>query len=276
MVGLVARPQPPGTSAPPPPRSAAARGGLGGAFAAAVAFVGYLGQVARALVSGPTYHGETIRLMAVLVQRCLLPVGLAVAPVGAVISLQGLEIFRLFGLERMLSSLLGTAVFREYSPALSAVMVAAQAGSSIAARIGTMKVRGQIDALAVMSVDPIRYVVVPGVIACTLVGPMLSIITNVLGIASGWLFAVPLGGVDHGAFMEHLTAQITPADLWVGLGKTTLFGLGVGLIAGFMGLRTTGGAAGVGRAANDTVVQTIILILVVDYLVGLALLGAGV
>jgi phospholipid/cholesterol/gamma-HCH transport system permease protein len=232
-------------------------------------------QVFVATFTAPRYLGETLRMMDVLVKRCIVPVGLAVAPVGAVISLQGIAIFKLFGAERMLSSFLGTAIFREYSPALASVMVAAQAGSSIAARIGTMKVRGQIDALAVMSVDPVRYVVVPGVLACVIVTPLLSVITNFLGIMSGWVFAVPLGGIDHGAFMEHLTAQITPADLWVGLGKCALFGTGVGLIAGYLGLRVKHGAASVGKAANDTVVNTIVLILLTDYAVSMVLLGLG-
>lgn len=235
----------------------------------------FMGGVARATFSPPFYWAETLRLMNVLVLRCIIPVSLAVAPVGAVISLQGISIFKLFGAERMLSSFLGTAIFREYSPALASVMVAAQAGSSIAARIGTMKVRGQIDALAVMSVDPVRYVVVPGVIACVFVAPLLSILTNLLGVFSGWVFAVPIGGVDHGAFMENLTAQITPADLWIGLGKCSVFGLGVGLIAGYLGLNVGRGAADVGKAANDTVVSTIVLILLVDYAVSMMLLGAG-
>ncbi len=233
-------------------------------------------DVVRAMLSRPFFGEELFRTMWLLVKRCLVPVGLAVAPVGAVISLQGLELFRMFGLDRMLSSLLGTAIFREYSPALASVMVAAQAGSSIAARIGTMRVRGQIDALAVMSVDPMRYVVVPGVIACACVTPLLNVLTNFLGLFSGWLFAVPLGGVDHGAFMEHLTAQVTPADLWVGLGKCLLFGTSVGLMAGFLGMRVSGGAESVGKAANDTVVATIVMILVVDYIVSYVLLGVGV
>lgn len=240
------------------------------------AMFAFFGDVLYIAATRPRYIAETVRIMAALVKRCILPVGLAVAPIGAVISLQGLEIFRMFGLERMLSSLLGTAIFREYSPALASVMVAAQAGSSIAARIGTMRVRGQIDALAVMSVDPMRYVVVPGVIACFFVTPLLNVMTNVLGLVSGWFFAVPLGGVNHGAFIEHLTAQITPADLWVGLGKCALFGTAVGLIAGYLGMNTRGGAEAVGKAANDTVVYTIVLILLVDYVVSMALLGAGI
>jgi phospholipid/cholesterol/gamma-HCH transport system permease protein len=238
------------------------------------AIAAFFGDVVRTGLTRPRYVGETVRLMWILVGRCILPVGLAVAPVGAVISLQGLDLFRMFGLDRMLSSLLGTAIFREYSPALASVMVAAQAGSSIAARIGTMRVRGQIDALAVMSVDPMRYVVVPGVIACAVVTPLLNVLTNILGVASGWVFAVPLGGVDHGAFMEHLTAQVTPADLWIGLGKCVLFGTSVGLLAGYLGMKVKGGAEAVGQAANDTVTQTIVLILLVDYVVSMMLLGA--
>ncbi len=239
------------------------------------AIAAFFGDVVRTAATSPRYFGETLRIMWILVGRCIIPVGLAVAPVGAVISLQGLELFRMFGLDRMLSSLLGTAIFREYSPALASVMVAAQAGSSIAARIGTMRVRGQIDALAVMSVDPMRYVVVPGVIACAVVTPLLNVLTNILGVASGWLFAVPLGGVDHGAFMEHLTAQVTPADLWIGMGKCVLFGTSVGLLAGYLGMKVKGGAEAVGQAANDTVTQTIVLILLVDYLVSMMLLGAN-
>ncbi|HFE45508.1 MAG TPA: ABC transporter permease [Nannocystis exedens] len=235
----------------------------------------FTGEVLRSLFTGPRYITETIRMADVLMRRCVIPVGLAVAPVGAVISLQGVSVFKMFGAESVLSSMLAPAIFRQYSPALASVMVAAQAGSSIAARIGTMKVRGQIDALAVMSVDPIRYVVVPGFLACLFIAPLLNILATALGLASGWFFAVPISGINSGAFAANLYTQVTMVDVWVGLGKCTLFGGAVGLIAGFLGLRTTGGAAGVGRAANSTVVYTIILILVVDYMVSLLLLKLG-
>lgn len=244
-------------------------------LSASAAFVDLLFAIGRCLATGPRYFSETLRMMDLLIRRCLIPVGLAVAPVGAVISLQGAGLFRMFGAESLLSSLLATAIFREYSPALASVMVAAQAGSSIAARIGTMKVRGQIDALAVMSVDPIRYVVVPGLIACAIVTPLLNVLTTMLGLASGWFFAVPVSGIDHGSFMANLMAQVTAVDLLVGLGKCMVFGTAVGLIAGFLGLRTSGGSLGVGKAANDTVTYTIVLILVVDYFVSMGLLYLG-
>jgi phospholipid/cholesterol/gamma-HCH transport system permease protein len=244
-------------------------------LSASAAFVDLLVAIGRCLATGPRYFAETLRMMDLLIRRCLIPVGLAVAPVGAVISLQGAGLFRMFGAESLLSSLLATAIFREYSPALASVMVAAQAGSSIAARIGTMKVRGQIDALAVMSVDPVRYVVVPGLIACAIVTPLLNVLTTMLGLASGWFFAVPVSGIDHGSFMANLMAQVTAVDLLVGLGKCMVFGTAVGLIAGFLGLRTSGGSLGVGKAANDTVTYTIVLILVVDYFVSMGLLSLG-
>lgn len=239
------------------------------------AVVVYLFAILRSLVTGPRYLGETIRISDLLVCRCLIPVGLAVAPVGAVISLQSVHLLRSMGTEGLLSSLLATSVFREFSPALASVMVAAQAGSSIAARIGTMKVRGQIDALAVMSVDPIRFVVVPGLIACALITPLLNVLATLLGIASGWLFAVPICGVDHGTFMVNLYSQVSLVDLYIGLGKCLVFGTAVGLIAGYLGLSTTGGAEGVGRAANNTVVYTIVFILVADYIASMTLLSLG-
>ncbi len=229
----------------------------------------------RCICTRPRFIGETFRMMQLLAMRCLIPVGLAVAPVGAVISLQGVQAFRELGADSLLSSMLATAVFRQYSPILASVMVAAQAGSSIAARIGTMKVRGQIDALAVMSVDPVRYVVVPGFIACALITPLLDVITTVLGVISGWFFAVPVSGVNHGAFMDNLYSQVSPIDLYVGMGKCAVFGGAVGLIAGYLGMHTSGGAAGVGRAANNTVVYTIVMILVVDYFASVALLAMG-
>ncbi|MBL9105938.1 MAG: ABC transporter permease [Myxococcales bacterium] len=235
----------------------------------------YLLAIVRSLVTGPRYLGETVRIADLLVRRCLVPVGLAVAPVGAVISLQSVHILRSMGTEGLLSSLLATSVFREFSPALASVMVAAQAGSSIAARIGTMKVRGQIDALAVMSVDPIRYVVVPGLVACALITPLLNILATILGIASGWLFAVPICGVDHGTFMVNLYSQVSMVDLYVGMAKCLVFGTAVGLIAGYLGLQTSGGAEGVGRAANNTVVYTIVFILVADYAASMILLSLG-
>ncbi len=250
-------------------------GRSGGLLESLSAVLTYIFSILRALCTGPRYLAETLRISDVLVRRCLIPVGLAVAPVGAVISLQGVHIFRSFGAEELLSSLLATAIFREYSPALASVMVAAQAGSSIAARIGTMKVRGQIDALAVMSIDPVRYVVVPGLIACAIVTPLLNLLTTLLGLASGWFFAVVLAGCDHGSFMANLYAQVGLIDLWVGLGKCLVFGTAVGLIAGYLGLRTSGGAAGVGRSANNTVTYTIVLILVGDYLASMLLLSLG-
>ena len=232
-------------------------------------------QLLRCILTGPRYLRETIRVMELLARRCLVPVGLAVAPVAGVIALQGVQAFREYGVEGLLSSMLATSILRQYSPTLASIMVAAQAGSSIAARIGTMKVRGQIDALAVMSVDPLRYVVVPGLIACMIVTPLLNVIATFLGIVSGWFFAVPVAGINDGAFFDNLYSQVSPLDLWIGMGKCAFYGAGVGLIAGYVGMATSGGAAGVGRAANRTVVYTIILILVADFVIGTLLLNQG-
>ena len=209
-----------------------------------------------------------------LLRRCFIPVSLAVSPIAAVTALQGLEVLRLFGAEDRLSAFLGSTVLREYSPALAGVMIAAQAGSSIAARIGTMTLRGQLDALAMMGVAPMSYVVAPGLVACMIVSPVLSVWTDLIGIFAGWCFAVGRGGVNHGSFMQNLSLYVTSLDLGLGLVKCTFFGAIVGVVAGYHGMRVRGGAAAVGKAANDTVVHAIVAILISDYLIGMIVLKA--
>lgn len=236
----------------------------------------YLKGLLQALLTGPRYIEQTLVAMQSLARSCLLPVSFAVGPVAAVTSLQGLQIFRLFGAESMLASFLGSAVLREYSPALSSVMIAAQAGSSIAARIGTMKLRGELDALSMMSVDPIRYVVVPGVVACAVIAPLLSIWTNVVGLFAGWLLAVPLGGVNHGAFMEQLRMGVTMGDVLIGMTKCVIFGTLIGVMAGYCGLQAQKNASAVGRSANQTVLRSIVGILIFDYIIGFMMLGGGI
>jgi phospholipid/cholesterol/gamma-HCH transport system permease protein len=234
-------------------------------------------EFAKALLlaarAGPRHGDQFVESFALLIRRCILPVSIAVAPVAAVTALQGLAIFRLFGVEDRLSAFIGTTVLREYSPALASVMIAAQAGSSIAARIGTMKLRGQIDALAMLGLDPMRYVVWPGIWACIVVAPLLSVWTDWLGIVAGWVLAVPVGGVDHGAFVANLLIFVRPLDIFLGLAKCMIFGAVVGVLAGYHGSVAQRQAAAVGRAANLTVVRAIVFILAFDYIFGTLTLG---
>jgi phospholipid/cholesterol/gamma-HCH transport system permease protein len=245
-------------------------------------FITELGAIAlfgfRALawaVTPPFFFRETLRQMARVGGRCLVPVICVVAPFGMIITLQGLQIVNLFGVQRMLSSILVVSLLRELSPGLTGIMMAAQAGSTAAAELGTMRVKDEVDALSVMAVNPFQYLVVPRLIALTLMCPLVNAIACFSGIASGYVSAVILKGVNRGAFMANLYSFVDAMDIWGGIVKTLVFGFIIGLISCYYGYRVKGGAEGVGKAANDAVVRSIIAFLGVNYFLTSALLALG-
>jgi phospholipid/cholesterol/gamma-HCH transport system permease protein len=228
-------------------------------------------SVFRHAVSPPFYVSETIRSIRELSTRSLLPVISVVAPFGMVIALQGLEALQLFGTQQVLGSILVVSIFRELSPGLAGIMMAAQGGSSVAAELGSMRVQDEIDAHEVMAVNPIRYLVVPRFIGLTLACPLVNTIAATTGIAGGYLVAVLIKGMNHGAFVAHLFTYADIFDLWSGVIKSTVFGAIIGMVSCYKGFTATGGAEGVGKAANDAVVQSIILFLGVNYFLSYAM-----
>lgn len=242
-------------------------------IAAAGRFAGFVGAIAGRGLVGRTFWGEAVGHLWTTTSRCLLPVCAVTLPFGMVVALQGLQIFHIFGAERMLPSLVSVAILRELSPVLSSVLVAAQGGSSCAAALGAMRIKEELDATEVMAVDSLRYHVVPRVIALTLACPILHIFGSTAGLVGAWITAVPLKGENGGIFLAELWNLSTPADLWGGLLKTTVFGAIIGLVASWHGYRVQGGAAGVGRAVNDTVVHSVLAFVIVNYLLTTALFG---
>jgi len=221
----------------------------------------------------PFFFRETLRQMARVGGRCLVPVIGVVAPFGMIITLQGLHIVNLFGVDRMLSSILVASLLRELSPGLCGIMMAAQAGSTAAAELGTMRVKEEVDALSVMAVNPFQYLVAPRLIALTLMCPIVNAIACFSGIISGYVSAVILKGVNRGAFMANLYSFVDIMDIWGGIIKTLVFGFIIGLISCYYGYHVRGGAEGVGKAANDAVVRSIITFLGVNYFLTSALLA---
>jgi phospholipid/cholesterol/gamma-HCH transport system permease protein len=232
--------------------------------------VGFSARAVWASRRAPYFVHETLRQMYEMGSRCLVPVVAVVVPMGAIVALQGLIIFRIFGLERLLSGLLFTSVFREIAPGVASMMVASQAGSSMAAELGTMRVKGEIDAQEVMAVNPLQNLIMPRLITGTVMNPLLTVVGCVLGIVGGWLVAVPLRGVNHGAFMANLYSLVTMADVYQGLTKAVIFGAIISMISCYHGFHATGGAEGVGRAANRAVVQAVITLAIVNYFVSSA------
>ncbi len=233
----------------------------------------FTGQVLWRLVSPPWEVREAARHLWLLIIRCALPVTAVVMPAGMVLALQGLQIFDLFGAQRMLSSLISVATLRELSPVLASVLVAAQGGSSFAAELGAMRIKEELDATAVMAVDPLRVHVVPRVAAAMVATPLLHLLGACAGIFGGWLVAVVFNGENNGVFWNNLWELTQPVDLFGGLAKTAIFGTMIGIIATFQGYYTTGGAAGVGKAVNDTVVFAVTSFIVVNYFLTSAMFG---
>lgn len=221
----------------------------------------------------PFFFHETIRSAKNIAYECLLPVIAVVGPTGMVLTLQGMTIFKIFGAERLLSSLLAESMFSELSPMLASIMVAAQAGSAVAGELGTMRVKEEIDAMEVMSINPFQYVIIPRLLALAFICPILNVIACLCGIFGGFLVAVVLKSLSYGVFMDNLFSFLKMHHIWGGMFKASIFGLVVGIMSCYRGYNVSGGALGVGKAANNTVVHAILIIVVVNYFITSALIN---
>lgn len=195
--------------------------------------------------------------------------------VGAVLSLQLVDGFRDFGAENQSGAVIGLALAREVGPVFAALMVTSRAGSAMTTELGSMRVTNQIDALVTMAVNPVQYLVVPRVVAGFVMVPVLTMLFNVVGVFGAFSVAVFLLGLDPGVFMDRLQWLVDWDDVSQGLIKAMVFGVAVTLIACRQGFYAKGGAAGVGRATNRSVVHSAIAILMLDYLVTSMVLGEG-
>lgn len=236
-------------------------------------FGGFVARVGWRLVSPPFNHGDFFRHVWTVTVRCAGPVAAVTFPFGMVIGLQGLAIFDLFGAQRLLPSLISVAVLRELSPGLASLLVAAQAGSSYAAELGSMRIKEELDATEIMGVDSLRWHVAPRVAALILACPMLNTLGNLAGLLGGFVMAVPIQGENAGVYWANLWTFVNVGDLAGGLFKTAVFGAIIGLVACYHGFYATGGAAGVGRAVNDTVVRATLGFFGANYLLTSAMFG---
>jgi phospholipid/cholesterol/gamma-HCH transport system permease protein len=193
---------------------------------------------------------------------------------GMVLALQSsIELTR-FGAEAFIGNLVGASMVRELGPVLSALMVAGRAASGIAAELGSMRVTEQIDALQSFGTDPIKKLVTPRLIAGVIMLPLLTVITNVVGIIGGMIISVLRVGITADMFLQGVLRTlaesgfifvIVPKDFVTGLAKPIAFGAIIALTACYFGLNTRGGTEGVGAAATRSVVACSVMILATDY-----------
>lgn len=185
---------------------------------------------------------------------------------GLVLVLQGYNALVRFGAGEMVGALVALSLVRELAPVLAALMITARAGSAIAATLGNMRVTEQIDALHTMAIDPMRYLVVPRVIAAVFVAPLLTALFTVTGLLVAQVFAVRVLAMDGAQFSASVIAAIEPADVAEGLSKSLAFAILMVWIASYRGYHAHGGAQGVGQATTRAVVETSVLVLGVDYI----------
>lgn len=228
-------------------------------------------QTLTRLLTRPFETKEMFSQMAFIGVSSVPIIALTTFSSGAVIALYTSQILVKYGASSLAGGTIALSVTREIAPVLAGIMVAARCGSAMAAQIGTMTVTEQIDALRALRVPPINYLVVPRVIAAVTMLPILAVVGMYAGVFGGYLVAVPVSGIPSGAFFRSLEAFMTMHDVWSGMLKTAVFGLIVALVACQQGMRTAGGAVGVGHATTRTVVITMVLIYVANYFLTAAL-----
>lgn len=187
---------------------------------------------------------------------------------GMVVAYQTAKQLADLGAQSLVGGLVGLSLAREAAPVFTAITAAGRVGAGMAAEIGTMAVTEQLDALRVLATDPMRYLVLPRLLAAAVALPVLTIFANVIGGIGGFAVAT-LAGVSSGAYLASMQRFLWPYDLVAGLVKALAFGLIIAAAGCYRGLTATGGANGVGRATTGAVVSAIVLILVANYLLDL-------
>jgi phospholipid/cholesterol/gamma-HCH transport system permease protein len=185
--------------------------------------------------------------------------------IGMVLAVETYAQFKAIGLVTRLGSVIDLSVVKQIGPVLAGVMLAGRVGGALTAELGTMNVTEQLDALRVMGVDPIRYLVVPRFVACVLLTPMLTLYSDLLGVLGGWLVSVKFLGVAGGPYWLYAQQNVDVWNVMEGVIKSFFFGGAIGLISCYKGFTCGSGASGVGRACTDSFVKSFLAIIVLNF-----------
>ena len=215
-------------------------------------------------------RGQPVRLRAVAEQMRqigvdALPIVVLLAmTIGIMLGIQFIAALGEFGAQSQVVVAVAKSVTREFGALITAILVAGRSGSSLAARIGSMTVSQEVDALATIGIDPVRYLAAPALIAMLLMLPVLTVIADVVAISGAALYASPALNVTPAAYIMQTLSLLTPGDVWQGVAKAFVFAVLICLIGISTGFSVSGGAEGVGRAPPRAVVLSISYIIVVD------------
>lgn len=222
-------------------------------------------QTIRAVIRGPMESSLLVAQFDQIGVRSISIIAITSLFIGMVLALQTAYSLEEFGGKLFIGKVVSLSLVRELAPVLMSLMVGGRVGAGITAELGTMKVTEQIDALRALATNPVRKLVVPRVLATTLMFPLLTIVSNAVGILGGLLIAVGNLHLTANFYLRSVIETVKYNDLASGIGKTFFFGFAIGLIACFNGLRTSGGADGVGRSTTMTVVSGAITVLIMDF-----------
>ena len=236
----------------------------------------YIGGSMRLFVEAMTFifRGKlrpslTVHQMSFLGVNSILIVLMTTTFAGMVIALQLAHVAVEYGVGKMVGGSASLAMARELGPMLTAIVVAGRAGSAITAEIGSMKVTEQIDAMKMMAVSPVGYLVVPRVLAMVVMVPLLTLFSDISGLIGGSMVAFESAGIPYQVFWDSVRRMTLTEDLLKGLFKSVIFGLEVATISCYQGLQTGRGAAGVGKATTGSVVISMVAVFITNYVLSL-------
>lgn len=253
-------------------------------------FIGFLDRLGRRAVTaiaefgfGASLLGESlywlgmgskrrqpVRLAPVVAQAMEIGIGalpivtVLSATIGIMLAIQGIYTLRLFGAESRVSLGVAMSVVREFGPLITGILVAGRSGSALAARLGTMRINQEIDALTVMGISPVRFLVVPPLLAMLVMLPALTLWSDLVGLFAAGLYIAPQLGSSIGAYVDEMTDLVRLNDVWHGLGKSAIFAVMITVVGVVNGASVTGGAEGVGRMTTRSVVHAISAIVITD------------
>src|SRR5256714_2015104 len=232
----------------------------------------YVGEIAelgwvviQQMIRGPFEREAIIAQFETIGVRSISIIGITSLFIGMVLALQTAYSLEEFGGKLFIGKVVSLSLVRELAPVMMSLMVGGRVGAGITAEIGTMKVTEQIDALRALATSPVRKLVVPKVLGTTIMFPVLTIVSNFVGILGGLIIAVANLHLTANWYLRSVIDTVKYNDLASGIGKTFFFGFGIGLIACYNGLRTSGGADCVGRSTTQTVVMGAITVLIMDF-----------
>jgi phospholipid/cholesterol/gamma-HCH transport system permease protein len=221
-------------------------------------------QVMRAAVRRPFEGRELIRQLDEIGSKSVPLVALAGAAIGAVLSLQSRSSLVHFGAKSMLPAALVFSIIHETGPIVTGLVVSGRVGAGIGAELGSMKVTEQIDAIEASGVNPYKYLAFTRIVACILMLPLLTLAADLFGVLFGWLADTMVDPISFAKFIHRGFAGTTFSDFLAPTCRTAIFGLIIGTIGCFQGMRTQGGTAGVGISATSSVVLSSLFVILAD------------